>query len=172
MKLLANEQQESYENAKICYICKEKVHNKHLKDKEYCKVRDHCHYAGKDSGTAHKIFDIEYSVLEKIPIVFHNRSNYGDHFIIKKLAEELEKNKTLGESYEKYLIFKFPTETKLRKLIKMEKKLPSSLSNLAKNLSEGVHKINCKYGHDDKNGNLVELNILRLLSFLKTLTMI
>ena len=28
MKLLANEQQESYENSKICYICKEKYENK------------------------------------------------------------------------------------------------------------------------------------------------
>ena len=28
MKLLTKEQQESYENAKICYICKEKCKNK------------------------------------------------------------------------------------------------------------------------------------------------
>ena len=27
MKLLTKEQQESYENAKICYICKEKIEN-------------------------------------------------------------------------------------------------------------------------------------------------
>ena len=44
MKFLIKEQQESYENAKICYICKEKCENKYLKDKKYYKVRDHCHY--------------------------------------------------------------------------------------------------------------------------------
>ena len=44
MKLLTREQQESYENSKICYICKEKFENKYLKDKKYHKVRDHCHY--------------------------------------------------------------------------------------------------------------------------------
>ena len=33
-KLLTKEQQESYENAKICYICKEKLENKCLKDKK------------------------------------------------------------------------------------------------------------------------------------------
>ena len=44
MKLLTKEQQESYENAKICYICKEKFENKYLKDKKY--RRDHCHYTG------------------------------------------------------------------------------------------------------------------------------
>ena len=31
MKLLTQEQQESNENAKICYICKEKFENKYLK---------------------------------------------------------------------------------------------------------------------------------------------
>ena len=40
MKLLTKEQQESYENAKICYICKEKFENKCEKDKKYRKVRD------------------------------------------------------------------------------------------------------------------------------------
>ena len=41
IKLLTKEQQESYEKAKICYICTEKF-EKYLKDKKYCKVRDHC----------------------------------------------------------------------------------------------------------------------------------
>ena len=37
-KLLAKKKQESYENTKICYICKDKFGNKYLKDKKYCKV--------------------------------------------------------------------------------------------------------------------------------------
>ena len=41
MKLLTKEQQESYENAKICYICQEKFQNEYFKDKKYRKVRDH-----------------------------------------------------------------------------------------------------------------------------------
>ena len=40
MTLLTNEQQESYENAKICYICKEEIKDK---DQKYRKDRDHCH---------------------------------------------------------------------------------------------------------------------------------
>ena len=39
MKLLTKEQHESYENAKICYICKEEFENKYLKDKKYCIVK-------------------------------------------------------------------------------------------------------------------------------------
>ena len=75
MKLLTKQQQESYENVKICYICKEKFEN-HLKDKKYCKVRDHCHYTGEYRGDAHNICNLRYSVPKEIPIVFHNGSNY------------------------------------------------------------------------------------------------
>ena len=38
MKLLTKEQQESYENGKICYICKENIENKYLKDKKPVKL--------------------------------------------------------------------------------------------------------------------------------------
>ena len=37
--------------------------------------------------------------------------------------------------------------------------MASSLLNLVDNLSEGIHKIKCKFGHDDKNLKLAELNI-------------
>ena len=50
MKLLTNKQHESDENAKICYICKEKVEDKYAKDKKYCKVRQHCHYTREYRG--------------------------------------------------------------------------------------------------------------------------
>ena len=35
MKLLTKELQQSYPNANICNICKEKIKNKHAKDKNY-----------------------------------------------------------------------------------------------------------------------------------------
>ena len=58
------------------------------KIKKYCKVRDHCHYTGEYRGAAHSICNLKYSVPKKIPIVFHNGSNYDYHFIIKELAKE------------------------------------------------------------------------------------
>ena len=62
MKLLTKEQHESYENANICYICKETFENKYLKDKKYCKVRDHCHYSGEYRVAAHCIYNFKYNV--------------------------------------------------------------------------------------------------------------
>ena len=35
---------------KICYICKAKFENEYLKDKKYCKVRNHCYYSGGYRG--------------------------------------------------------------------------------------------------------------------------
>ena len=90
MKLITKEQ-ESYGNARICYTCKEKFENKYLQDKKYRKVSDHCHYTGQYRGAAHSVCNFKYSVSKKIPIVFHNGSNYGYHFIIKKLVEKFRK---------------------------------------------------------------------------------
>ena len=59
MKLLIKEQQESYENVKICYICKEKVESKLLKNKKYHMVRDHCHYTKEYRGAAHSIHNFK-----------------------------------------------------------------------------------------------------------------
>ena len=123
IKLLTNEQQESCENAKMCYSCEEKIKNKYLKDKKYRKVRDHCHYPGEHTGAAHSICNLRYGVPKKIPIVFDSWSNYDYNFIIKKLGEEFEKKFTcLGETTEK-IHNQFQKKKKLQELIKTEKKL-------------------------------------------------
>ena len=38
IKLLTNKHQESYENPKFCYICKEKFENRYAKDKSIVKL--------------------------------------------------------------------------------------------------------------------------------------
>ena len=125
MELLTKEQQDSYQIAKICYICKEKLENKYLKYKKYRKVRDHCHYTGEYRGAAHSIAcNSKYSVPKIIPIVFHNGSNYDYHFIIKKLAELFKKQVTgLRENTEKYITFTVPIEKEVTRTDKMDKKL-------------------------------------------------
>ena len=77
-----------------------------MKDKKYCKVRDHCHYTGEYRGAAHSIFNLKWSVSKKIPSAFHNGSNYDYHFTMSELAEEFERQFTfLGENTVKYIAF-------------------------------------------------------------------
>ena len=72
-----------------------------MTDKKYCKIRDHCHYAGEYRDAAHSICNLKHVAPKKIPIVFHG-SKYDYHFIIKELAEEFKKQFTcLGENTEK-----------------------------------------------------------------------
>ena len=58
MKLLTNKQHELLENSKIYYIFKEKFEDKFLKDKKYCKIRDHYHYTGEYRATAQSICNL------------------------------------------------------------------------------------------------------------------
>ena len=82
-----------------------------MKDKKHHKVRDHCHYTGEYRGAVHSICNLKYSVRKKIPIVFHNASNYDYNFIIKELAEEFKKQFTcLEENTEKYITSTVPVE--------------------------------------------------------------
>ena len=57
---------------KFIIFAKKKLKINILKDKEYCKVRDHCSYTGKYRGTVHSLCDSKYSVPKRIHIAFHN----------------------------------------------------------------------------------------------------
>ena len=86
-EVITNEQQNSDQNSKICYIYKEKFEDKHATDKNIFNIRDHCHYTEKYRGAAHNMCNLRYSVPKKIYMAFHNGSNYDYHFIIKELEK-------------------------------------------------------------------------------------
>ena len=73
----------------------------------------------------------------------------------------------LGENIEKYITFSVPIEKEVTRIDKNGEEITknisyilqfigstrymaSSLSNLFNNLSEGINRIKCKFGHDDK----------------------
>ena len=129
IKLLTKEQQESYENAKIIYICKEKWENKYMNDKKNHKVRDHCHYTEEYRGAAHSICNLKHSVPKKIPVVFHNGSNYDYYFIMKELAEKFKQQFTcLGENTKKYITFAVPIEKEVTRTDKNGEEITKNIS--------------------------------------------
>ena len=129
MKLLTKEQQKSYNNAEICYICIEKFKNKYLKDKKYCKVKDHYHFTGEYRGAMHSICNLKYSVSKTIRIAFHNGSNYDYHFIIKKSVEELKIQFTcLGKKTVKYITFTVRIRKEVTRIDKNEEEVTKNIS--------------------------------------------
>ena len=78
MITLTDEETESYEKKKVCYICKKEfITDK--KDKKafklYHKVRYHCHYTGKFRGATHSICNLKYKTPKEIPFIMVFNSN-------------------------------------------------------------------------------------------------
>ena len=78
---LTHKENDSYENQKVCHICKKEFifdidscgENMYIK---YRKVKDDSHYTRKYRGAAHNICNLRYKTPKEIPIVFHNGSTY------------------------------------------------------------------------------------------------
>ena len=89
-----------------------KVQKKLAQDKNHWKARDHCHYTSKYRGAAHSIFHLKFNVINEIPAVSHNGSNY--HCIIKELTKKCEgKFERLAENTGKYKTFSVPIEREM-----------------------------------------------------------
>ena len=89
------------------------------------------------------------------------------------MPEEIRKQFTyLGENTEKYITFTVPIEKEVIRIgkngeegtknisyilnfVDSERFMASSLSNFVNNLSEGNHKIKCKFGHGDKKCGVI-----------------
>ena len=87
---LTNEETKSYEEQRVCHICKKEfITDKSDKNefKLYHKVRDHFYYTGKFRGAAHSICNLRYKTPKEISVVIHNGSTYDHHFIIEHLAK-------------------------------------------------------------------------------------
>ena len=102
-----------------------------------------------------------YKTLKEIPVILHNGSTYDYHLILKELAKEFEGSfECLGENTEKYITFSAPIKKQLYngkiitykiKFIDSYRLMPSSLSNLVDNFSEGLHSkkcVDCKFHLD------------------------
>ena len=147
---LIKEEKIHYNEQEIYYIYKKEFD---ASDKKH-KVRDHCHYTGRNRGAAHNICNLRYKIPKEIPPVFHNGSIYDYHFIIKELVKEFDSNfECLGENTEKYITFSVPIKKNVEnkdleitykiKFIDSYRFKSMPLSKLIDNLSEGIHNNTC-----------------------------
>ena len=81
---------------------------------------------------------------KKIPIVFHNGSNYDYHFIMKEFEGKFTKQFTcLWENTKKYITFIVPVEKKVTRIDKN-----------GEEITKQIQRIKCKYRHKLKMRNM------------------
>ena len=155
MTPLTYKENKSYENQKVCYICKKEFCIDDTNAfKLYHKVRYHSHYIGKFRGASHSICDLRYKIPKEILVVeIHNGTTYNYQFMINQLAKEFHGQlECLGENTEKYIAFSVPIKEELDngktityklKFIDSFRFMSTSLSIHIDNVSE-IYKKECK----------------------------
>ena len=98
---MTKEDEIDYIKSTICHICEGELGD----DKNYRKVRDHCHLTGKYRGAAHSICNLKYKIPKFVPVIFHNLSGYDSHLFIKNLGKSEGKIDCIPNNEEKYISF-------------------------------------------------------------------
>ena len=93
---MTDEDEESFQRAEECHICKTPYITGDV------KVRDHCHVTGKYRGSAHEGCNLNFTLTNKIPVVFHNLKGYDSHFIMQEIGNIVKKNVYFDEKGKKY----------------------------------------------------------------------
>ena len=156
MTPLTYKENRSYENQKVCYICKKEFCIDDTNAfKLYHKVRYHSHYIGKFRGASHSICNLRYKIPKEILVLeIHNGTTYNYQFMINQLAKEFHGQlECLGENREKYIAFSVPIKEELDngktityklKFIDSFRFMSTSLSIHIDNVSE-IYKKECKW---------------------------
>ena len=101
---LNHEENNIYNEQKICHKCEEKFCTD-KDNKDYIhrkKVKNNCHYTGKIRGAAHIICNLKYKVPKEIPIINDNAS-HDTHFMLNQLAIEFQcELNCIGDNMEIY----------------------------------------------------------------------
>ena len=108
---LTKEELKLHQDAKVCYISRKRILKKFANDKNYRKVREHCHFEGKYRAAVHNICNLKFNVPNEISVVFRNGSNYDYYFNHKRISKRVWGKIWISkEKYKKYKTFSAPTE--------------------------------------------------------------
>ena len=150
--IITVEEQEQFNQASNCWICKRKLN---LQD----RVRDHCHFTGRYRGAACNICNLKYRKPNNISVFFHNLTGYDSHLFIKKLGVSEGAIDCIPNNEENYISFsktiktgeylnkRGETKNKYFKIVFKDtlKFMASSLEALVSNLPEDGFKNLNKY---------------------------
>ena len=97
--VMSEKEEHLFQQSNSCWICKK------LNDHDDEKVRDHCHVTGKFRGAAHWSCNINFQLIKKVPVIFHDLRGYDNHLIFCELKKFDVKINVIPNGLEKYLVF-------------------------------------------------------------------
>ena len=97
--IMTEEEENLFQKSNGCWICKKLIDN----DEE--KVRDHCHVTSKFRGASHRNCNINFQLVKKISVIFHNLKGYNSHLIFNELDKFDVIIKVIQNRLEKYMAF-------------------------------------------------------------------
>ena len=138
---LTNKDEENFQAATKCHICKKGF------SEEDKRVRDHCHVTGKYRGAAHNECNRNFRLTHKIPVIFHNLRGYDSHFIMQEIGKFEKDIKVIPNNLEKYMAFFLG---RYLKFIDSFQFMSSSLETLVKNVPLSDLKYTSQEFQDEK----------------------
>ena len=143
--VMSPEDESNFRKATSCHICCKQF------TKNDRRVRDHCHITGKFRGSAHNQCNRDFTITNKIPVIFHNLKGYDSHFIMQEIGKIIETNtyvdrkgetrqhkiNVIPNNMEKYMAFMLGYNLVFIDSLQF---MNQSLANLVKNLPEDAFK--------------------------------
>ena len=80
---MTNEEEQEFETAVECHICRQKYCNKDI------RFRDQCHITGQYRGSARQDCNFKLRINPKefkIPVILHDLRGYDSHFIMQEIG--------------------------------------------------------------------------------------
>ena len=59
-------------------------------DKNYIKVRGHCHYTEKCCRASHLICNLRFQENSFVPVMAHSASAYDNHLILREITKQIK----------------------------------------------------------------------------------
>lgn len=148
-------EEEVFKQSTHCHICRGVV-------EPFEKVRDHDHISGIFRGAAHSTCNLNYRIISRIPVIFHNLKGYDAHIICQAMGNVKTKEpQVVAKNLEEYVFFKIGDLHFIDSL----QFLSSSLEALTKNLLDvGVNNFkHLRIYFNDKWAHLEDQTAFNLL---------
>lgn len=119
------EENEVFLNETHCFVCEQPLNDD--------RVRDHCHLSSNYRNALHSSCNLNYKLIKKIPVIFHNLKGYDSHHIIKALSQAKNKKVScIASNSEKFITFQIGD----LQFLDSFQFLPASLDKLVSNMVE------------------------------------